>query len=151
MDKLKDLLKEALYAEYESAYQYLANSVALEGIHGEIISEELVNEYNDETQHAKLIAKRLEVLDEPIGSFEDIVPEHQMLNPPENMTAEPDDVLNVIEGVIEAEESAIELYREIIEEAKKQNDSTTRRLAEELLADEEQHLDEFKSYREHYV
>lgn len=148
-ERVVELLHNALHAEVESAYQYLANANALQGVRGEIIAEDLRADFQEETNHAAEIAERLEVLDEVPVAFEDIEASHQMLNPPE-ITANPADILEVIEGVIEAEEEALEMYNELAREAEDVGDRTTRRLAEELIEDEEHHLDEFESYRMEY-
>jgi len=54
-----------------------------------------------------------------------------------------------LEGMIKedfaAEEDAIKLYKEIVHMADKEDDITTRRLFEEILADEEGHLAEFQT------
>jgi len=68
------------------------------------------------------------------------------LQPPEDTT----DVLSVIEGVLEAEEGAIETYRALISAAEAADDPVTEDLAVTLLADEEAHRAEFRGYRKEY-
>lgn len=142
-----ELLHEALNDEIESAYHYLGNAVALEGVRGEEIAEDLLAEYQDEIGHAQDIAERLEVLDEVPDGFDELASNQPFLSPPAEPTADPEDILSAINGVIEAEEGAIEHYRELANEAEDAGDRTTRVLAEDLLAAEEEHLDEFESYR----
>lgn len=50
---------------------------------------------------------------------------------------------NMVEKDLEAENEAIELYREIIDLAAKKEDSTTRLLFEEILTEEEEHKHTF--------
>ena len=136
------LLKEAYTAELETTINYLSHGVRLETFDGHDIAEELLQDVTTEQNHAQRLGERLKILDsEPPTSFD--VSEYftqASLNSIEDAT----DVESVITGVIEAEKSAIQTYRELIEEARDANDYATARLAEELLQDEEKHLQEFK-------
>jgi bacterioferritin len=49
----------------------------------------------------------------------------------------------MLEDDLQAEEEAIKLYKGIIDLARKEEDHTTRRLFEKILADEEEHADTF--------
>ena len=68
------------------------------------------------------------------------------LQPPEDST----DVLSVIEGVLDAEEGAIETYRSLIDAAEAANDPVTEDLAVTILADEEAHRTEFRGFKKEY-
>jgi len=57
----------------------------------------------------------------------------------------------VIEGVLEAEEGAIDTYRALIDAATDANDPVTEDLAVTILADEEAHRTEFRGFRKEYV
>jgi len=52
---------------------------------------------------------------------------------------------NMIELDIEAEKDAIRLYKEIISLADEEKDVVTRKLFEDILSDEEGHLNEFQT------
>ena len=54
----------------------------------------------------------------------------------------------MIERDIKDEENAINLYKEIITQARKENDITTAHLFEEILEDEEEHHDLFTTLSE---
>jgi bacterioferritin len=60
------------------------------------------------------------------------------------------DVLSVIEGVLDAEEDAIETYRALIKAAEEADDPVTEDIAVTILADEEAHRTEFRGYRKEY-
>ena len=62
--------------------------------------------------------------------------------PPQSTT----DVQSVIRGVIEAEQSAIEHYRDIIHHAESNDDPVTADLAIQILGDEEEHLSLFEGF-----
>jgi bacterioferritin len=67
--------------------------------------------------------------------------EQDYLQPPNNSL----DLRHVIEGVIRAEEQAIELYQSIIQECEGV-DYATQDLAIEILADEQEHRRQFASF-----
>ena len=46
---------------------------------------------------------------------------------------------------VQAEEEAIDLYKQAIQLASKEGDYTTRRMLEEILSNEEEHLDKFST------
>jgi bacterioferritin len=54
----------------------------------------------------------------------------------------------MIEADKKAEEEAVQLYKQIIERARKEGDETTNRLFRQILADEEDHHDTFISLLE---
>ncbi len=68
------------------------------------------------------------------------------LQPPEDTT----DVLSVTEGVLDAEEGAIETHRALIAAAEEADDPVTEDLVVTLLADEEAHRAAFRGYRKEY-
>lgn len=140
-----DLLKKAYTDELETTINYLSQGVRLETFDGHDVAEELLADVQNERQHAQRLGDRLKILgSEPPTSFEvGEYFEQDSLNGIED----PTDVVAVIDGVIEAERSAIETYRKIVKEAREIDDYSTARLAEELLEDEEEHLQEFKEIR----
>ena len=125
---------------------YLTNSIVLDGVRAEEIKESLDADIQEELSHARTLGQRLKQLDErPPGSAEFEARQHS-LQPPERST----DVLAVIEGVIEAEEDAIETYRTLIDEATEADDPVTEDLAVTILADEEAHRTEFRGFETEY-
>jgi len=141
-----DQLVQAYNAEVETVLNYLANSIALEGIRAEQIKEELQADIEEELAHAQQLGKRLDELDaKPPASF-DLEMSQTELQLPEDTT----DVVSVIDGVIQAENDAIDGYRTLIRVAQAEEDYVTEDLAVQLLAGEEAHLSEFRSYRREY-
>lgn len=143
-----ELLHTAYRDELESALNYLANAESLEGVFGEQVGENLLVEAEEEFGHAQMIARRLGVLDSVPQGSQEMDFEQDYLQPEDEQHV---DVLSVIEGVIQAETEAIEHYKKLAETAEHAGDRTTRNLAEDLIADEEAHLDLFKSYRREFT
>ena len=146
-DDVTELLRTAYADEIETVMNYLANSIVLDGVRAEEIKESLQQDIQEELGHAQQLGDRLKQLDEaPPGSM-DFEARQESLQPPEDTT----DVIAVIDGVVEAEEGAIETYRKLITAAKEADDPVTEDLAVTLLADEEAHRTEFRGFRKEYA
>jgi bacterioferritin len=146
-DEVTRLLRKAYGDEIETVMNYLTNSIVLDGVRAEEIKESLEADIQEELGHARQLGERLKQLDErPPGSAEFEARQHS-LQPPERST----DVLAVIEGVIEAEEDAIDTYRGLISAAEAADDPVTEDLAVTILADEEAHRTEFRGFRKEYA
>ncbi|MFC4357003.1 ferritin-like domain-containing protein [Halobium salinum] len=144
--EVTDLLKRAYQDELETVMNYMTNSIVLDGLSAEEVKESLQADVQEELGHAEQIGQRLKQLDEtPPGSAEFEANQHS-LQPPEDST----NVLEVIEGVLDAEEDAIQTYRDLIEKAEENNDPVTEDLAVTLLADEEAHRTEFRGFRKEF-
>ena len=140
------LLRKAYGDEIETVMNYLTNSVVLDGVRAEEIKESLQTDIQEELGHAERLGQRLKQLDErPPGSAE-FEAHQQSLQPPEDST----NVIEVIRGVLDAEEDAIQTYRDLIEAARDANDPVTEDLAVTILADEEAHRTEFRGFRKEY-
>jgi len=140
------LLQQAYQDEIETVMNYLSNSIVLDGVRAEEIKESLQVDIQEELGHAEQLGNRLKQLDEnPPGSAAFEASQHS-LQPPEDTT----DVLTVIDGVLEAEEGAIDVYRQLINAAREADDPVTEDLAVTLLADEEAHRTEFRGFRREY-
>ena len=145
-DEVIRLLKEAYGDEIETVMNYMSNSIVLDGVRAEEIKESLDQDIQEELTHARQLGERLKQLDDaPPGSMA-FEASQASLQPPEDTT----DVLSVIDGVIEAEEDAIETYRSLIHAAEDADDPVTEDLAVTILADEEAHRTEFRGYRKEY-
>jgi bacterioferritin len=145
-DRVLELLAQARNDEFETVINYQTNAAALAGVAAEEIADSLSDDVQEELGHAEEIGERISQLGgQPKGSF-DLEMGQESLQPPEDST----DVLSVIDGVIEAEEGAVETYRELIDVAEEADDPVTEDFATELLADEEEHLAEFEGYRKEY-
>jgi bacterioferritin len=145
-EEVTRLLRKAYGDEIETVMNYMTNSIVLDGVRAEEIKESLQADIQEELTHAEQLGQRLKQLDErPPGSTE-FEPRQESLQPPRDST----DVLAVIEGVLDAEEDAIETYRSLVKAADEADDPVTEDLAVTLLADEEAHRTEFRGFRREY-
>ena len=146
-EEVTRLLRKAYGDEIETVMNYLSNSIILDGVRAEEIKESLNADIQEELGHARILGERLKQLDErPPGSADFEAHQHS-LQPPERST----DVPAVIDGVIEAEEDAIETYRSLIKAAEEADDPVTEDIGVTILADEEAHRTEFRGFRKEYV
>ena len=146
MSEVSDLLKQAYNDELETVMNYLANSIVLDGVRAEEIKESLQADVQEELGHAEMLGQRLKQLDETVPGSQEFTAQQDSLQPPEDSTS----VIDVIEGVLEAEEGAIETYRSLIQAAEDANDPVTEDLAVTILSDEEAHRAEFRGFRKEY-
>ena len=145
-EEVTDLLKKAYGDELETVMNYMSNSIVLDGVSAEEVKESLQNDIQEELDHAQQLGDRLNQLDErPPGSAE-FTANQQSLQPPEDST----DVLSVIEGVLDAEQDAIDTYRDLVHAAEEADDPVTEDVAVTILADEEAHHTEFRGFRKEY-
>ena len=146
-DEVTRLLRKAYGDEIETVMNYLTNSIVLDGVRAEEIKESLKADIQEELGHAEQLGERLKQLEEVPPASGEFEAHQESLQPPADTT----DVPAVIEGVLEAEEGAIETYRALIDAATDANDPVTEDLAVTILADEEAHRTEFRGFRKEYV
>ncbi|WP_132060568.1 ferritin-like domain-containing protein [Halorussus amylolyticus] len=144
-EEVTQLLKKAYSDEIETVMNYLTNSIVLDGVSAEEVKESLETDIQEELSHAELLGNRLKQLDERPPASYDFEAKQESLQPPEDST----DVLSVIEGVLDAEEDAIQTYRELITAAG-DDDPVTEDIAVTILADEEAHRTEFRGFKREY-
>lgn len=135
------LLAKAYNMELETVVNYIANSEWLDGIRAKHIKDSLGADVTEEIGHAQMLAKRIKVLDGRIPGSMELKMTQNTLQPPSNSI----DVLDVIKGVIDAEEAAVEHYQKIIE-ATETVDPVTQDLCIQLKGDEEEHRRMFKGF-----
>ena len=145
-DKLIEMLTSAYWMELETVMNYLANAVDLDGIRAEEIKKSLLADVTEELAHAQAFAGRIKQLGGRIPGSAGFKSSQKSLQPPKDST----NVVAVIRGVIEAEESAIEHYKNLIERAGESRDYVTQDLAVRTLADEEGHRTLFAGYLKEY-
>jgi bacterioferritin len=145
-DEVTRLLRKAYGDEIETVMNYMTNSIVLDGVRAEEIKESLQADIQEELGHAEQLGERLKQLDEQPPASAEFEAHQHSLQPPTDTT----DVLSVIDGVLDAEEGAIETYRALIDAATDANDPVTEDLAVTLLADEEAHRTEFRGFRKEY-
>ncbi len=138
-------LTRVYWLELEATINYLAISVDLDGIRAQEIKTSLAEDIQTEITHAQELAARIKEIGGSVpGSFS-FKPEQASLQPPKDTT----DVVAVIHGVIEAENSAIDQYNKIIRLCDG-IDYVTQDLCIKLLADEEKHRREFRGFLKEY-
>ena len=129
-EKLLDFLNKAIARELQVSIQYMWQHVQVTGVDGAVAEGVFRKIAIAEMKHAERLAERLDYLNG--------VP-----------TVKPDPVFvggSLIEMLTQDErdeEDAIELYKEAVQAAADEGDYTTRRLLEEILADEETHINAF--------
>lgn len=151
--KLIDELVKAYQDEVTSGLNYLAVGTSLEGLFGDEIGADLIVDFDEEMAHAKQLAELLDV------TFDVIVPTASEVDASrqpyldglgdEHRSADAA-IVEVIEGVIEAESEAIERYTRIVELATEAGYPDVRDVAAGFVADERGHLDEMESALEQF-
>jgi bacterioferritin len=145
-EEITRLLRKAYSDEIETVMNYLTNSVVLDGVSAEEVKESLATDIQEELDHAEMIGQRLKQIDERPPASYDFEAHQESLQPPEKST----DVLSVIDGVLDAEEDAIETYRSLVNAARDADDPVTEDLAVTILSDEEAHRTEFRGFKREY-
>ncbi len=128
--KLLDLLNKAIARELQVSIQYMWQHVQWSGVKGYSVHDELKKIGIVEMKHAERIAERLFYL----GGKPTTEPA------PITVGESLKDMLN---EDIKSEETAISLYKEIVEVAEKEGDVTTAHIFREILEQEEGHHDTF--------
>lgn len=140
-----DLLLESYSMELETVMNYLANSVNLDGVRAEEIKKSLGADVPGEIGHAQQLANRIKQLGGHIPGSAGIRIGGQI-----QPVADTTDVVGVIKSVIAAEEAACAQYKKIIK-AVDGEDYVTQDLCIRLLADEEEHLVQFRGFLKEYT
>ena len=133
--KLLDTLNEAIAREIQVAIQYMWQHVQWSGVKGFAVQNELEKIAITEMKHAEKIAERLFYL----GGTPTTKP---------NPITVGKTLKQMITQDIRDEANAITLYKQIIEMAEKEADTTTAFIFREILEDEEDHHDTFTTMLE---
>lgn len=133
------LLNEALATEVVCVLRYKRHYYMASGINAEPVRDEFLEHANEEQEHADKIAERITQLDgepnfNPAG----------LLDRSHSQYIEGTNLVDMIREDLVAERIAIETYGEIIRYLG-DNDPTSRRVMEEILAKEEEHAEELKN------
>src|SRR3954463_14168300 len=136
------LLNEALATEIICTLRYKRHYYMAQGIHAESVAAEFLQHATEEQQHADQIAERITQL----GGAPDFSPDG-LVSRSHAEYVEGGSLEEMIREDLIAERIAIDSYREMINYLG-QEDSTTRRLMEEILAKEEEHADDLASLLE---
>jgi bacterioferritin len=140
-----DLLLQSYCMELETVMNYLANSTNLDGVRAEEIKKSLGADVTGEIAHAQQLANRIKQLGGHIPGSASLKMGGQ-IQPVTDTT----DVVGVIKSVIAAEEAACAQYKKIIKAAEGE-DYVTQDLCVRILADEEEHLVQFKGFLKEYT
>ncbi len=144
--KIIDELIVAYWAEMETVQNYIANSNNLDGVRAEEIKKSLAADVTEEIGHAQQLAARIRVLGGSIPGSMKFKATQKTLQPPKDST----DVVAVIKGVMDAEDSAIAQYDKLIKLCDGV-DYPTQDLCITLMADEQNHLREFRGFLKEYT
>lgn len=136
------LLNEALATEIVCVLRYKRHYFMASGIHAEGVAAEFLEHANDEQGHADSIAQRIvQLKGEPNFNPEGLLTRSHA------EYVEGTTLTEMIKEDLVAERIAIDSYREIITYLG-DNDPTSRRLMESILAVEEEHADDLVSLLE---
>ena len=130
------LLNDALATEIICVLRYRRHHFMAKGIDSKSIADEFLVHANEELGHADLIAERIVQL----GGEPDFSPD-SLTNRSHAEYIAADSLVNMIKEDLIAERIAIDSYREVIQYLGDQ-DPTTRRMLESILAVEEKHAEE---------
>lgn len=133
--ELMEMLNKAISREIQVAIQYMWQHVRIYGFDHLAVAEELKKIAIEEMKHAESIAERVDYL----GGVPTTVPAKITVGD------KPDEMIT---NDMHAEEEAIELYKKIIERAVEEKDYVTRELFEDILSDEEDHHNVFRTLLE---
>ncbi len=136
------ILNEALATEIVCVLRYKHHHYMAKGIHSQAVAEEFLEHANEEQGHADMIAERIVQLD----GAPNFSPEG-MLSRSHSEYVEGETLIDMIREDLIAERIAIESYSEIVRYLG-DNDPTSRRLMEQILANEEEHAEDMKSLLE---
>jgi bacterioferritin len=141
-DTVVKVLNEALATEIVCTLRYRRHYFMAKGIHAEGVASEFLEHAQDEQHHADQIAARITQL----GGAPDFSPDG-LATRSHAEYVEGDTLEEMIKEDLVAERIAIDSYKEIVLYLG-ENDPTTRRLMEEILAKEEEHADDLANLLE---
>ena len=128
--ELLEMLNKGIARELQVSIQYMWQHIMAKGIEGAVVEDTFRQISITEMKHAEKLAERL-----------------VFLNGVPTLTPDPIHIGHSLEEMlkenVQAEEEAISLYKQTIQVASKEGDFTTRRMLEDILSNEEEHLDKF--------
>jgi len=134
------LLNEALATEIVCVLRYKRHYFMAQGIHADPIAQEFLTHANEEQGHADQIAGRIVQL----GGSPNLSPEG-LLSRSHSEYVEGETLIDMIREDLVAERVAIDSYNEMIRYVG-DDDVTTRRMLETILAVEEEHANDLVSF-----
>ncbi|HEY7873383.1 MAG TPA: ferritin-like domain-containing protein [Rudaea sp.] len=137
-----NILNGALATEIICVLRYKRHYYMASGINAKSIAAEFLEHANEEQGHADLIATRIVQL----GGAPNLSPDG-LAQRSHSEYVEGDDLVQMLEEDLVAERIAIDTYREFIQYIGN-DDPTTRRMIETILASEEEHAEDLSSLLE---
>ena len=137
-DTVIKILNEALATEIVCVLRYKRHYFMAQGIHAQAVADEFLEHATEEQGHADRIAERIT----QIGGAPDFSPQG-LATRSHSEYVEGDTLVDMIREDLVAERVAIESYSEIVRYLG-DRDITTRRIMEEILANEEEHADDLQ-------
>jgi bacterioferritin len=128
--KLLEYLNKGIARELQVSIQYMWQHVQVTGKDGVIVEDIFRTIAIAEMKHAEHLAERLDYL----NGVSTIKPDPIFVG---------GSLIEMLKQDEQNEEQAISLYKQAIQVAADEGDYTTRRLLEEILADEEDHINTF--------
>lgn len=147
-EKTQQIIDELIvsyWMEMETIQNYIACSINLTGVRAEEIKKSLAADVTEEITHAQTLAKRIHILGGTVPGSMEFKASQNTLQP----SSDPTDVVAVIQGVIDAENGAIDQYKKIIQITDGE-DYVTQDMVIGLLASEEEHRREFMGFLTEY-
>jgi len=141
-DTVIRILNEVLATEIVCVLRYKRHYFMATGIHSQAVAEEFLEHAKEEQGHADLAAERITQL----GGEPNFNPEG-MTGRSHSEYAEGKTLLDMVREDLVAERIAVESYSEIIRYLGN-DDPTTRRMLETIMAKEEEHADDMKKILE---
>jgi len=132
------ILNEVLATEIVCVLRYRRHYYMATGIHAEPVAKEFLEHANEEQQHANVIAERITQL----GGEPDFNPQG-LASRSHSQYVAGGSPLDMVREDLVAERIAVDSYNEIIRYLG-DDDPTTRRAIEKILAKEEEHADDMK-------
>jgi len=132
-EELLDLMNQAIAREMQVSIQYMWQHIQWVGVKGFTVRDQLKLIAINEMTHAELIADRLNFL----GGTPTTKPSEINVG---------DTLREMILNDTSAENEAITLYKRIIAKCQEEQDVVTRKLFEQILEEEEGHLDLFEGW-----
>ena len=134
--KVCELLNEALATELLCILRYKRHYFMADGLKAEVAAAEFLEHAEEEQEHADRIAERIVQL----GGEPDFNPDH-ISSKAHAEYSEGDTLWDMLKEDLVAERIAIDTYREMVKFFG-DKDPTTRRMLEDILAQEEEHADD---------
>ncbi|MCW4018600.1 MAG: ferritin-like domain-containing protein [Candidatus Bathyarchaeota archaeon] len=129
-EKLLEFLNKAIARELQVSIQYMWQHIQVTSLDGAVVEGIFRQIAIAEMKHAERLAERLDYLD----GVPTVTPDPIFVG---------GSLLEMLKQDEHDEEESILLYKQAIQAAAKEGDYTTRRLLEEILAEEETHINTF--------